>query len=98
MNAYQIFSIHCILSAYADRLPSPARTLGSWFRVPLKLWMFVCAFILCLLCLVCRWRPCRELIPRPRSPTDRYRLCKNDDEIEEEVMTQQRAVVLSMNE
>jgi hypothetical protein len=31
-----------------------ARTLGSWVRIPLKAWMFVCAFILCLFCPVCR--------------------------------------------
>jgi hypothetical protein len=30
----------------------------------------LCAFILCLCCPVCRWRPCEWLIPRPRSPTD----------------------------
>jgi hypothetical protein len=35
-------------------LPPLARTLGSWFRIPLKTWMFVCAFILCLCCPVCR--------------------------------------------
>jgi hypothetical protein len=27
-------------------MSSPARTLGSWVRIPLKSWMFV--FILCL--------------------------------------------------
>jgi hypothetical protein len=31
-----------------------ARTLGSWVRIPLKTWMFVRAFILCLCCPVCR--------------------------------------------
>jgi hypothetical protein len=33
---------------------SLARTLGSWVRIPLKPWMSVCAFILCLCCSVCR--------------------------------------------
>jgi hypothetical protein len=27
------------------------------------------AFILCLCCVVCRLRPCNDLITRPRSPT-----------------------------
>jgi hypothetical protein len=35
-------------------LSSLARTLGSWVRIPLKAWMSVCAFTLCLCCLVCR--------------------------------------------
>jgi hypothetical protein len=48
-----------------------ARTLGSWVRIPLKAWMSVlCAFILCLCCSVCRYKPCEGLIPRQRSPTD----------------------------
>jgi hypothetical protein len=44
---------------------APARTLGSWVRIPLEAWMSVlCTFILC-------WqRPFHGLIPRPRSPTD----------------------------
>jgi hypothetical protein len=33
---------------------SPARTLGSWVRIPLKAWMCVCVFILCLYCSVYR--------------------------------------------
>jgi hypothetical protein len=35
-------------------LSSPSRMLGSWVRIPLKAWMSVCAFILCLCCPVCR--------------------------------------------
>jgi hypothetical protein len=35
-------------------LISLALTLGSWFRIPLKAWMSVSAFILCLCCPVCR--------------------------------------------
>jgi hypothetical protein len=50
-------------------LSSLARTLGSWVRTPLKAWMCLCAFILCLRCSVCRYWPCDGLIPRPRSPT-----------------------------
>jgi hypothetical protein len=38
---------------------SPARTLGSWVRIPLKAWMSVC-----------RLRPYDGMIPRTRSPTD----------------------------
>jgi hypothetical protein len=48
---------------------SLARTLGSWVRIPLMTRMSVCVFILCLCCRVCRYVPCDELIPRPRSPT-----------------------------
>jgi hypothetical protein len=35
-------------------LSSLARTLRSWVRIPLKTWMFMCVFILCLCCSVCR--------------------------------------------
>jgi hypothetical protein len=35
-------------------LSSLARTLGSWVRIPLKVWMSVYAFNLCLYCPVCR--------------------------------------------
>jgi hypothetical protein len=31
-----------------NEMSSLARTLGSWFRIPLKACMFVCAFIFCL--------------------------------------------------
>jgi hypothetical protein len=45
-------------------LPSLSRTLGSWVRIPLKLWMSVCAYsVFVLFC-------CGRLIHRPRSPTD----------------------------
>jgi hypothetical protein len=50
-------------------LSSLARTLGSWVWIPLKALVSVCAFILCLCCPVCGWRPCDGLNPRPRSPT-----------------------------
>jgi hypothetical protein len=56
------------------------RTLGSWVRIPLKVWMSVYTFILCLCCRVCRYRPCDGLITRPRSPT----VCENDCGTEEE--------------
>jgi hypothetical protein len=29
-------------------LSSPARTLGSWVRIPLNTWMFVCLFYVCV--------------------------------------------------
>jgi hypothetical protein len=35
-------------------LSSLARTLRSWVWIPLKAWMSVCAFILCLCCSGCR--------------------------------------------
>jgi hypothetical protein len=50
-------------------LSSFARTLGSWVRIPLREWISVCAFILCLYCPVCNQLPCDGLITRPRSPT-----------------------------
>jgi hypothetical protein len=50
-------------------LSSPAQTLGSWVRIHLRHGC-LCAFILCLCCPVCRWRPWDGLIPHPRSPTD----------------------------
>jgi hypothetical protein len=50
-------------------MSSPARTLGSWIRIPLKTW--ICVYYVCV-----RQRPCDGLIPRPRSPTDCLRLRK----------------------
>jgi hypothetical protein len=76
------FKVH--IYAYSDHnfrprglrheLSSPARTLGSWVRIPLKSWMFVCVYSV----FVCRYQPCDELITRPRSPTD----CLQDEETE----------------
>jgi hypothetical protein len=57
---------------------------------PLKAWMSVCAFILCLCCPVCRQRPCDGLIPRARSPA--VFVGKKNYETEEEARVQQRAV------
>jgi hypothetical protein len=36
-----------------NELPSLALPLRSWVRIPLKAWISVCAFILCLCCSVC---------------------------------------------
>jgi hypothetical protein len=47
---------------------SAAWTLGSQVRILLEAWLFVCVFPCCVL--LCRYRPCVELIPRPRSPTN----------------------------
>jgi hypothetical protein len=47
---------------------SGSLTLGSWIRILLKAWIFVCAFILCLCCPVYRYLPCDGLITRPVSP------------------------------
>jgi hypothetical protein len=44
---------------------------GSRVRIPLKAWMFVLVFLYCIV--LCRYRPCDELITRPRSPT----VCRN---------------------
>jgi hypothetical protein len=47
-------------------LSPPAQTLGSWVRIPLKAWIFVCVYsVFVLSCL-----PWDGLIPRTRSPTD----------------------------
>jgi hypothetical protein len=70
-------------------LSSLTRTLWSWVRIPLKAWISVYAFILCLCCPVCRQRLCDG---------ESYRLCKNDYGTEEEDKAQQRAVVPSKNE
>jgi hypothetical protein len=56
--------------------------------------MSVCAFILCLCCPVCRYRPCDWLIGIPRSPTI-YAKKVNETE---EAWAQQRAVEPLMNE
>jgi hypothetical protein len=43
-----------MMCSLTHELSSLASTLGSWVRIPLKAWMLVCAFILCLCCPVCR--------------------------------------------
>jgi hypothetical protein len=40
---------------------------GSRVWIPLKAWMFVLVFLCGVV--LCRWRPCDELITRQRSPT-----------------------------
>jgi hypothetical protein len=44
---------------------------GARVRIPLKAWMFVRVFLCCVV--LCRWKPCDELISRPRSLT----ICRN---------------------
>jgi hypothetical protein len=75
-------------------LPSLARTLGPWVRIPLEAWMSVlCAFILCLFSPVCRQRSYDGLLPRPRCPTD----CVKDLETENKAKFKQRAVEPRIN-
>jgi hypothetical protein len=31
-----------------NEMSSPTRTFGSWFRIPLKVWMLVCVYYLCV--------------------------------------------------
>jgi hypothetical protein len=69
----------------------------AYFR-PLKHWDHgfeshlrhecLCAFILCLRCSVCRYRPCEGLIPRPRGSTG----CVKNEETEKSAKAQPRAV------
>jgi hypothetical protein len=47
---------------------SEAGIVGSIPTQGMDVW-YVYVFILCLCCPVFRWRPCDELITRPRSPT-----------------------------
>jgi hypothetical protein len=54
------------ITVAAHELVSLDRTLGSWVRILLKAWMFVCVYSV----FVCRLRPCDGLITRPRSPAD----------------------------
>jgi hypothetical protein len=52
---------------------SPARTLESCVRIPLKAWISVCVYSVFVLSCV-GYRPCVGLIPRSRSPTGCLRL------------------------
>jgi hypothetical protein len=36
-------------SQWSRELSSPARTLGSWVRIPFKAWMFLCVYSLFVL-------------------------------------------------
>jgi hypothetical protein len=49
------------------------RTLRSWVRIPLKAWMSVCAFILCLCCPVCADS---DLATGWSQSKESYQLCK----------------------
>jgi hypothetical protein len=35
-------------------MSSPAQTLGSWIRIPLEAWMFVCVYSVFVLSYICR--------------------------------------------
>jgi hypothetical protein len=59
------------VTGWVDKSGHAARTLESWVRIPLKAWMSMCVFILCLYCscvgrrLATGWSPAKEA----------YRLC-----------------------
>jgi hypothetical protein len=97
------FCLFCLMSwflswrswcaaALRHELSSLARTLGSWVRIPLKSWMSVFAFILCLCCSVAALRRANH------SSKESYRLCKKDYKSEVEARAQQRAVEPLTNE
>jgi hypothetical protein len=50
----------------------PTWMLGSWVRIPLKAWMFICIYSV----FVCRKWSCDGLIPRTKSPTDCLKIKK----------------------
>jgi hypothetical protein len=52
-----------------QEMSSPAQTLGSWGRIPIRTRISLCIYSVCV-----SYRPCDGLIPRPRSPTDCLRL------------------------
>jgi hypothetical protein len=69
-------------------LSSLARTLGSWVRIPLKAWMSLCVYCVCVVlcvgsCLATGWSPVQGVLPtacrikelkkRPRSNKKDYR-------------------------
>jgi hypothetical protein len=55
-----------------NELSSPAQTLGSWVRIPLEAWMFVCVHSVFVL-------SCKQVVALRRAdspPKEFYRLCK----------------------
>jgi hypothetical protein len=83
-------SVHKVLKCQSQwprglrlELTSPARTLGSWVRSPLKAWMSV--FVLSCVSVAALRRA-------DRSSKESYRLCNKDYETEEEARAKQRAV------
>jgi hypothetical protein len=50
--------------ALRHELSSPARTLGSWIRIPIKAWMFVCVYSVCIGSgLATGWSPIQGVSP-----------------------------------
>jgi hypothetical protein len=58
-------------SDLSHELSSLARTLGSWVRIPLQVWMYVCVYSVSV-----KVAALRRADPRPRSPTDCLRIKK----------------------
>jgi hypothetical protein len=63
------------LRCLRHELSSPAWTLGSWVRILLKTWMFVCMYSVFVLSCV-QVAALGRAHPRPRSHTDSFRIKK----------------------
>jgi hypothetical protein len=65
VNDFQVVNNYlsiCWPRGLKHKLSSLAQTLGSCVRIPLKTWMSVCAFILCL-CLMTGWSLVHGVLP-----------------------------------
>jgi hypothetical protein len=78
---------HGLPRGLRHELSSPAQTLGSWVRIPLKAWMSVCVYSVFMLSCV-QVAALRRAYPPSK---ESYRLCKNQ-ETEKAAKIHQRTV------